>query len=407
MKASFQLEHPEDIASFRRIKPFPPWPVFGTEEMDAVAAVLRSGQVNYWTGGEGRSFEQEFAAFVGTRHALTLANGTVALELALHTADVQYDNHVIVPARTFVATAGAVALRGARPVFADVDPHTQTLTAETVAQVLTPRTRAIIVVHLAGHPCDMDPVMDLAERHHLTVIEDCAQAHGARYKGRSVGSIGHVAAWSFCQDKIMTTGGEGGMLTTDDDEIWEQAWSYRDHGKNRAVISEPDPTPGFRWVHDSLGSNLRMTEMQSAIGRSLLRKLPAWVETRRRHAAYLNRRFAVLPALRLTLPSSDIYHSYYKYYVFVRPDRLKPGWTRDRILAEIQELGIPCYEGSCSEVYLEAAFAHLNVQPASHRPVARQLGQTALMFLVHPTLTGQDVVDIADVASAIVSKASA
>jgi len=376
-----------------RTTPFPPWPVFDDEQIEAVADVLRSGKVNYWTGRQGRLFEEEFAERVGCRHAVAVANGTVALELALCALGIGPGDEVIVTSRSFVASASCCLMRGAVPVFADVDPVSQNLTAETIRAVLTPRTRAIIAVHLAGWPCEMDSIMEVARQRGLRVIEDCAQAHGATYKGRPVGSLGHVAAFSFCQDKILTTGGEGGMLTTNDKATWEKAWSFKDHGKSWQAVHQPNRDGTFRWVHESPGTNWRMTEMQAAIGRVMLGKLSAWVETRQRHAAAMNRHFARLPALRVTVPPDHIGHSYYRNYVFLRPECLARGWSRDRIVRAIRAEGIPCGSGTCPEIYLEKAFDHSASRPRRRLPTARALGQTSLSFLVHPTLSDRDVLD--------------
>ena len=373
---------------------FAPWPSLSEDEVEAASTVLRSGKLNYWTGEEGRRFEAEFAAVAGCQHAVAVANGTLALELALYGLGIGAGDEVIVPSRTFVASATCVVSRGARPVFADVDPTSQTLTADTIRKVLSPHTKAIIAVHLAGWPCDMDPIVELAREHGLRVIEDCAQAHGATYKGRPVGCLGDVAAFSFCQDKIMSTGGEGGMLTTNDDELWKRAWSFKDHGKRHEAAAIGQTSSGFRWLHDSFGTNWRLTEMQAAIGRSLLAKLPSQVECRRRNANILNRRFATIPALRVTIPPPEIGHAYYKYYVFLRPEWLRDGWSRDHLLRAVVAEGIPCFSGSCSEVYLEKAFPE-NMRPAKRLQVARQLGDTSLMFLVHPTLSEEDILDTA------------
>lgn len=376
-----------------RNRSFAPWPFFDEEMVEQVSSVLRSGKVNYWTGQEGRQFEKEFAAFVGTRHAVAVANGTVALELALHALGIGTDDDVVVTSRTFLASASCVVMRGARPVFADVDPVSQNVTAETIEAVLTPNTKAIISVHLAGWPCQMDTIMALAKHRGLKVIEDCAQAHGATYNGRVAGSIGHAGAFSFCHDKIMTTGGEGGMLVTNDENVWRRAWSYKDHGKDWDAVYDKEHPPGFRWLHESFGTNWRLTEMQSAIGRVMLKRLPDWLATRRDYARMLNERFSRIPALRVTVPPGDVEHAYYKYYVFVRPDRLADGWNRDRIMEAIVAEGIPCYSGSCSEIYLESAFPQ-EWRPKQRLPVARELGETSLMFLVHPTLSRTDIEDI-------------
>jgi len=382
------------------------WPYYSQEEINAAIACLASGKVNYWTGTEGREFEREFAAFTGCSHAIALANGTVALELALYALGIGPGDEVIVTPRTFIASASCIVMRGATPVLADVDPASQNITAETIRPCITPRTKAIICVHLAGWPCDMDPIMYLAHEYGLKVIEDCAQAHGALYKGRPVGSLGDVAAFSFCQDKIMSTGGEGGMLTTNDSALWEKAWAFKDHGKNHDAVYNRQHPPGFRWLHESFGTNWRLTEMQSAIGRLQLRKLPEWTHIRQNFAAILSNSLLEVSALRVTLPPEEAGHAYYKYYVFVRPELLMPGWSRDRIMSTINEEGIPCYSGSCSEIYLEKAFDNSGCQPAERLPVARELGETSLMFLVHPTLTESDIRRTCEVIHSVMKKAS-
>ncbi|BCR05787.1 aminotransferase [Desulfuromonas versatilis] len=328
------------------------------------------------------------------------------LELALFALGIGPGDEVVTTSRTFIASASAVVMRGAIPVIADVDPDSQNLTAETVRRVLSPRTRAIIAVHLAGWPCDMDPLLELARERGLKVIEDCAQAHGATYKGKMVGSLGDAAAFSFCQDKIMTTGGEGGMLTTDDVGLWERAWSFKDHGKSyQAVFNRRHPA-GFRWLHESFGTNWRLTEMQSAIGRVLLGKLPGWVEQRRRNAAVLAQGLGRIPGLRVPLPPAVVGHAYYKFYAFVRPEQLREGWSRDRILEAIVAEGIPCFSGSCSEIYLEKAFRNAGLGPPQRLRAARELGETSLMFLVHPTLNQADMEDTCQVAAKVMAAAT-
>lgn len=370
---------------------FSSWPSFSREEADAVSRVLLSNKVNYWTGNECRQFEQEFAAFADSEYAVALANGTLALDAALKALGIGPGDEVIVTPRTFLASVSCVVTAGAVPVFAEIDRDTQNISAETVRAVLTPRTRAIICVHLAGMPCDMDPIMALASEHNLFVIEDCAQAHGARYKGRSVGSIGHVGAWSFCQDKIMTTGGEGGMVTTNDRELWSKMWSYKDHGKSWNAVYEREHPPGFRWLHESFGSNWRMTEMQAVVGRIQLTRMASWTAARRAHAERIWHIARNLPGLRVPEVPQWAEHGAYKCYVFVESEQLAAGWDRDRIMQEINQRGVPCFSGSCSEVYLEKAFDGTGWRPEPRLTVARELGDSSLMFLVHPTLTQAEI----------------
>ena len=376
-----------------RQEPFAPWPVFAPDEIDAATRVLASGRVNYWTGGECAAFEQEFAAAIGVKYAIALANGTVALELALKALGIGPGDEVIVPSRTFIATASCAVAVGATPVVADIDESSGNLTAETIAAAISGRSRAIIPVHMAGWPCDMEPIMALAARHQLHVIEDCAQSHGAVYHGRATGSLGACAAFSFCQDKIMTTAGEGGMLVTDDAALWRRAWEYKDHGKSWEAVHDRQHPPGFRWLHESFGTNWRMTEVQAAIGRRQLAKLPAWSAQRSRNAGLLVAGMKDLPGLRIPQPAAGIQHAYYKFYAFVEPGRLRPDWTHARVIEAINAEGIPCMAGSCSEIYRERAFVAAGLGPDQPLPVAQSLSQTSLMFMVHPTLDERDMAD--------------
>lgn len=376
-----------------RDAPWPAWPFFEQDEIDAASAVLASGRVNYWTGDECKTFEREFADYVGRRHCIALANGTLALELALMAHGIGPGDEVVVPAKTFIATASCVVVRGAIPVVADIDPVTQGVSAETVAAVLSEKTKAIIVVHLAGIPCDMDPIMRLASERGLVVIEDCAQAHGGLYRGRPLGSIGHCAAFSFCQDKIMTTGGEGGVFLTDDEDIWRRAWSYKDHGKSWARVYETEHAPGFRWLHESFGSNWRMTEMQAAIGRRQLAKLDEWVARRTSNARVLENGLADIHGIETVGLPTWAAPAYYKFYAFVKTEMLVNGWNRTRIVDAIAAEGIPCFVGSCSEIYRERAFLDAGLGPKAPLPEAMRQGERSLMLLIHPTSCEADMHD--------------
>ncbi len=391
------------------LKPFLNWPSFTAEEADAVQKVLLSNKVNYWTGQECRLFENEFAKWCGSQYAVTLANGTLALDVALQALGIRAGDEVIVTPRTFIASISCVVNMGAIPVFADVDLNSGNITPETIAEVITPKTRAIICVHLGGWPCDMDGIMNLANLHGIKVIEDCAQAHGALYKGKSVGTIGHVGAWSFCQDKIMSTGGEGGMVTTNDESLWRAMWAYKDHGKSYEAVYERKHPPGYRWLHESFGTNWRMLEMQAAIGRIQLQRMADWTARRNENVKILTEELNILLGANslLRLPvfscnsgcsqssghkcafreSGQCRHAYYKHYLYLNPQKIVSGWNRDRVIEAINDAGVPCYSGSCSEVYLERAFDSTGFRPPSRLPNAQELGETTLMFLVHPTIS--------------------
>jgi dTDP-4-amino-4,6-dideoxygalactose transaminase len=403
--------------------PFSPWPHFTEEESLAVQKVLLSNKVNYWTGDECRQFEAEFAKWGDVPYAIALANGTLALELALKALDIGPGDEVIVTPRTFIASISCVVAVGATPVFADVDLDSGNISAATIAKVLTAKIKAVICVHLAGWPCDMDPIMDLAKAHHFKVIEDCAQAHGSRYKGRPVGSIGDIGAWSFCQDKIMSTGGEGGMVTTQNEALWSRMWAYKDHGKSYEAVYNKAHPPGFRWLHESFGSNYRMIEVQGVIGRIQLTRMTDWTAVRNRNANAIFEAAAIFsgPNQPLRIPefrciscpakkgspcNAGCVHAQYKCYIYVQPEKLAPGWSRDRIITEINQRGVPCYQGSCSEVYLEKAFDGTGFRPKERLPNAQQLGETSIQFLVHPTLTANEIKLTQDVLRAVLALAS-
>jgi len=372
---------------------FSSWPMFDDEEADAVRNVLLSNKVNYWTGNECQKFEREFSEFSGSKYAVALGNGTLALDVALKALDIGGGDEVIVTSRTFIASISSIVNSGATPIFADVDLSSQNITPETIRSVITDKTKAIICVHLAGWPCDMDEIMAIANEHDLYVIEDCAQAHGAKYKGNPVGSIGYIGCWSFCQDKIMTTGGEGGMVTTNDESLWRKMWAYKDHGKSYEAVYEREHPEGFRWLHESFGTNWRMTEMQAAIGRIQLKRMSDWHKKRLNNANSIWSAAKKCKGLRVPAIPDYIEHAAYKCYVFVNGGVE----LRDKIMREINEKGVPCYSGSCSEVYLEKAFDNTGFRPKERLPVAKELGETSLMFLVHPTLTKEEIQKTCDV----------
>ena len=401
---------------------FTSWPCFTDEEVDAVRNVLLSNKVNYWTGKECRKFEQEFLAWSNSNYAVALANGTLALDIAFKALEISEGDEVIVTSRTFIASVSSIINSGAIPIFVDVDPSTQNITSKNIKSAITDKTKAVLCVHLAGWPCDMDEIMDIAHAANLFVIEDCAQAHGAKYKSKSVGSFGHIGCWSFCQDKIITTGGEGGMVTTNDENLWRKMWAYKDHGKSYEAVYERNHPEGFRWLHESFGTNWRMNEIQAAIGRIQLKRMPEWTRLRNRNASILKKAFEDysgdkgilrIPELKCNTCPQDknskcnqgCTHAYYKFYAFIKPQFLVKGWDRNRIISEINAKGVPCFQGSCSEVYLEKAFQGTKYVPLERLPVARELGETSLMFLVHPSLSENEMKLMGESAALILCKA--
>lgn len=402
---------------------FSQWPKFTDEEINAVTDVLSSNKVNYWTGNECREFEKEFAAWSNSKYAIALANGTLALDIAFKALDIGKGDEVIVTSRTYIASVSSIINSGAKPVFADIDLASQNISPDSIRSVISKKTKAILCVHLAGWPCEMNEILSISKKYNLYVIEDCAQAHGAKYKGNSVGSIGDIGCWSFCQDKIMTTGGEGGMVTTNKNFLWKKMWAYKDHGKSYDTVYKKNHPQGFRWLHESFGTNWRMTEMQASIGRIQLKRMSDWSLTRNRNAEILTKAFIKygkkdgllrIPKFRCSsCPVSNklecnkgCLHAFYKYYVFVNPKVLKNGWNRDRIINEIESKGVPCQHGSCSEVYLEKAFDNTNFRPLKRLPFAKELGETSIVFLVHPTLSTKEMEEIAEIALSVFKRST-
>ena len=370
-----------------------PWPAYTQEEIDAVQKVLLSNKVNYWTGEECRKFEKEFANWSNSKYAVALGNGTLALDIALKVLNISSEDEVIVTSRTYIASVSSIVNSGGTPIFADVDKESQNITARTIKSVFTKNTKAIICVHLAGWPCNMDEIMSFAKENNLYVIEDCAQAHGAKYKGKPIGSIGHIGCWSFCQDKIMTTGGEGGMVTTNDNFLWRKMWAYKDHGKSYEAVYERQHPEGFKWLHDSFGTNWRMTEMQATIGRIQLKRMLDWRNKRFVNATKIWEAAKKFKIFRVPVIPPYIDHAAYKCYIFINGD----AETRNKIISHINKKGVPCFSGSCPEVYLEKAFDNTKFRPIKRLPIAKKLGETSLVFLVHPTLTEEEIQKTCDI----------
>lgn len=366
---------------------FNKWPHFEAEDLEAVSEVLKSGKINRWTGDKNILFEDALGRASAAKYAIAVSNGTSALELALVGLGMRPGDEVITTCRTFMASASCVAVRGGIPIVADVDADSQNITAETIEPLITPKTKGIIAVHLMGWPCDMDPIMDLAKRRGLWVVEDCAQAHGAVYKGRSVGSIGDVGAWSFCQDKIITTGGEGGAVTTNNRDVYLKMWSYKDHGRDYDLVFNKKHPEGFRWYLESFGTNMRMTEMQAVLGIRGFKNLPEWHARRTANAKILSEAISKIPCARVPVRPSSIEHANYKFFFFTRPEALKSGWSAARVISEICARKIPAFSGTCWNISQENCFKKAGLSKSeSELPVAALLRDTSVMTLIHPTL---------------------
>ncbi len=382
------------------------WPAYGKDVLAEVNKILLSGKVNYWTGNEGKSFEKEFAAYHDLPYSIAVANGSLSLSAAYRSLGLSVGDEIITTPRTFIATASEAVLLGLKVVFADVDLDSGCITSKTIEKVITKRTKAISVVHLGGWPADMESICALANEYNLLVVEDCAQAHGAKINGKPVGSFGDIASWSFCQDKIMTTGGEGGMIATKSKTFYDFIWSFKDHGKSLETLSKPNLTLGYRWLHESFGTNFRLTEMQSAIGRKQLKNLDLWKKIRTNNASILIDALSNLDVIRVPLPPEGFEHAWYKFNCFLVKGNLRNGWNRDKIVGEIQAAGYPAFYGGCGEVYLEKAFRNAGGYHSIALPNAKELFETNLMFLVHPTISPEEMKLYSNVIKDVLKKAS-
>ena len=268
--------------------PLPSWPSFDEAAIRAVDETLRSGKVNYWTGKRGMEFERRFADWQGSRYAISTTNGTSALHVALTALGIGPGDEVIVPSYTFIASSFSIVQAGAIPRFADVNLADHCLSVESAEALVTARTKAVMPVHLYGNVADMDAINAFAKRHNLFVIEDNAEAFGGVYKGKKTGTLSDIAGCSFCQSKTFTTGGEGGMVTTDNEDLAWLARSFRDHGydvKDRLNLLELEQK--LSYIHNMVGWNYRMTEMQSAIGLAELDRIDTWNMPRRKRNAHI------------------------------------------------------------------------------------------------------------------------
>ena len=387
---------------------FKKWPHFDSDDIKAVSEVLKSGKINRWTGSKNLEFEKKFSEYIGVRHCIAVSNGTLALELALEGLCVGPGDEVITTCRTFMASASAAVMRGARPVVVDIDENSQCLSPDAIRRAVTGKTKAIIAVHHAGMPCDMDSIMKIAREKKLFVIEDCAQAHGAVYKGRKVGGIGDVGAWSFCQDKIISSGGEGGAVTTNNTKVWKKMWSFKDHGRNYDLVYSKKTFPvGFRWFLESFGSNYRMTEMQAVLAMNGLSHLEEWVDIRNRNAEILTSFIKPFKFARVPVVPDGVRCAYYKYYFFVDESGMKKGWSAQRVIEKISSRGIPAFSGTCWNISNEKCFKKAGwSKSASELPVAAKIGRESVMLLVHPTLTTSDMRRAGKVVSEVLKEAS-
>ena len=383
------------------------WPFYTKEEIERVKNVLISGKVNYWTGNETKCFEREFAKYIDVNFSVAFANGTLALSAAYLALGIKKGDEIITTPRTFIATSSTILLLGAKPVFADVDINSGNITADKIKPLINKSTKAISVVHLGGWPAEMESICALAKEYGLLILEDCSQAHGASIKEKKVGSFGDISTWSFCQDKIISTGGEGGMVTTNSEELYKKVWSLKDHGKSLDLVRENNQeNSSFKWLHENLGSNCRLTEMQSAIGRIQLRNLSKTNYLRSRNANLLINELKDIPILRIPTPPNHLNHAWYKFYAYLEKKKLKNNWDKIKIIKTLNKNGAKAFSGSCSEIYLEKCIKKNNASPKERLPNAKILGENSLMFLVHHTICEEQMTKYAQLIKNVLLEAS-
>lgn len=318
-----------------RTVPFPAWPVFDEREVQAVVEVTRSGKWGALDGNKVREFEREFAAYQQARHGICVVNGTAALEIALRALGIGPGDEVITTAYTFIATPNAALQVGAVPVFVDIEPDTYLIDASKIEQAITERTKAIIPVHLAGCPADMDAIMDIARRHNLAVIEDACQAWGAEWRGRRVGAIGNAGTFSFQASKNITAG-EGGIIVTNDDALNEVIWSLHNVGRRR----------GGEWYeHVRIGWNYRMTEWQAAILLVQLARLPSQTAIRDQNARYLTEQLSQIEGIQPVRIDPRVTRHAWHMYMFRYHSDAFGALPRDKFVAALRAEGIPCESG--------------------------------------------------------------
>ena len=375
-------------------KKFTNWPQFSRSEIQSVTNVLRSSKVNYLTGKYGKKFELKFSQYLNIKYSTAVSNGTVALELAILSLDIKKGDEIIVTPRSFFASVSSIIKVGAIPIFADVDIETQNISLNSIKKVLSKKTKAILCVHLAGLPCDMEKICKFAKEKKIFIIEDCAQSHGASINKKNVGTFGNVAAWSFCNDKIISTGGEGGMVTTNSLKIKKFVESYKDHGKNFTKYNSIKKNQKFRYLHDSIGSNYRITEMQSVLGIEQLKYLNKNISIRNKYAKIFDKSLKKFKFINLFLTKKNYVNAYYRYYFKINSKFLKKNWNRDKILKKLNEYSIPSGTGSCPEIYKEEAIKKLKIFQKSDLKNAHILSKNTITINFHHQMKNTEILYI-------------
>jgi len=370
--------------------------MYNQKQIELVSKVLKDNKTNYWTGKECKKFEKEFSNYHNVKYSITVSNGSVALEIALKALGLKKYDKIIVTPRSFVISASCVLNLGLRPIFSDVDDNGN-LHINGIKKVYNKNIKAIIIVHLNGLACDLDPILSFVKKNKIYLIEDCSQAHGAIYKYKKVGSFGDISTWSFCQDKIISTGGEGGMISTNNKKLFLKSWSLKDHGKNYESVLYKKNKTGFRWLHDGLGSNYRMTEMQAVIGREQLKSLDNQINKRNLIAnLYINGlknyylKYDLLkkpdfkcqqcPTEHVKTSCKLCKHAFYRLNLFINKKKI----NQIKLIKQLNKNKINCIVGVCPEIYMEKVFNKFDFKKSNRLSNAKYLGETSLVFTINP-----------------------
>ena len=362
------------------------WPIVSSKEIKIVNKVLKSNKLNYWTGTNCTNFEKEFSNKFKIKYSISLANGSVGLDIAIKSLKLKKNSEIIVTPRSYISSVTSVINQGLKPIFADIDLNSQNIEAKNIEKKITKNTKAVVVVHLGGMPSNMIKIKELAKKYNLKIIEDCSQAHGAKINNKYVGTFGDVSVWSFCNDKILNTLGEGGIVATKNRNNFKNLWSLKDCGKNYSKLRKKKRQFKFRWVHDFEGTNLRMTEVQAAVGRYQLKQLDKWIKKRNINSIKINKVCEKFRSIKTQKTPKNFTNAYYRCYVFLRPNFIKKGWTREKILKYLNKIGLYCDVGSCPEIYKEKFLITNKLVSSKELENASLVGKTSIAFKVSPNI---------------------
>ena len=360
------------------------WPNFSKKLISQVGNVIKSGKINYTTGPYGQKFENEFSKHIGNKFSIAICNGTAALEVAIKSLRLPKKSKIIVPARSFFSSAACIVNTGHIPVFVDVDLLTQNISLEDIKNKISKKVRAIICVHLAGLPCDIRGVKKIANKHNLKIVEDCSQAHGASIQNKKVGSFGDVSTWSFCNDKIISTLGEGGMISTNNKSIYEFCKRYINHGSD---LKKNKNSYKFVYNKNTFGTNLRLTEIQSFAGMEQLKNLKKIQNKRQKMSKdYYNLILKYNKYFYSYYPSKNIKSAWYRFYFFLKTEVKNYKNIRFKIIKDLNRNDLKCFTGSCPEIYLEKSFQKLKNFRSIRLKNSKILGETSIALDVNHTL---------------------